>query len=69
MLMNGFGPIVEFSEKGKVQYRRSAKLNCSNFENEDHGREAKNTEDCEIGRSRPEVSKEYMMVEFQLIWF
>ena len=69
MLMNGFGPNVEFSEKGKVQYRRSAKLNCSNFENEDHGREAKNTEDCEIGRSRPEVSKEYLMVEFQRIWF
>ena len=69
MLMNGFGPIVECSEEGYVRYRRSAKLNRSNFENEDHGREAKNTEDCEIGRSREEVSKEYLMVEFQLIWF
>ena len=69
MLMNGFGPIVEFSEKREVQYRRSAKLNCSNFENEDHGRDAKNTEDCEMGRSRQEVSREYFMVELQRIWF
>ena len=69
MLMNGFGPKVEFSEKREVNYRRSAKLSCSYFENEDHGREAKNTEDCEIGRSRQEVSKEYLMVESQVIWF
>jgi len=69
MLMNGFRPNVEFSEKREVKHRRSANLNCSHFENEDHGREAKSTEDGEIGRSRQEVSKEYLMVEFQRIWF
>ena len=39
MLMNGFGPNVELSEKGKVQYRRSAKLSCSNFENVTAGKQ------------------------------
>ena len=29
----------------------------------------KNIEDCEICRSRQEVSKKYLMVEFHLIWF
>ena len=65
MLMNIFGPKVEFSDENE-KHGVSKICDMLSTEYKDHGG-FKNAGDSEICRSPPEVSMDYLLIEFQLI--